>query len=91
MVEDPEESMKILYPSGVETKVSSSKSKGWVGKLIILHDFVKKLQTINEDELGREKQSNPLEMESRETDPAAQGSNSERERAKLRHAPRVES
>lgn len=59
--------------------------------MIILDDFAKKLQTINEDELGREKQSSPLEMESRETDPAAQGSNSERERAKLRHAPRGES
>ena len=65
----------------MEAKVRSSKSKGLVGNLIILDDLVKKLQTTKVDKLGREKQSKPLEMESRETGPVAQGSNSESESA----------
>ena len=59
--------------------------------MITLDDLVMKLHTTQEDELGREKHSRPLEMESRETGPAAQGSNSESERANLRHAPSGES
>ena len=82
-----------MYPTGVETKVRSSKAKGEAGNLMILEVLAKRLHTRKEDELGREKQNSPLEVERREKEGAvdAAGSKSEWERATLRQAPRPES
>lgn len=57
--------MKSLYPFGVETKVSSSKSNGHEGKFTRRKDRLKRLHMMKEDDLGMEKQRRPLEDERR--------------------------
>jgi hypothetical protein len=58
-----------------------------------LEVLAKRLHTRKEDELGREKQKSPLELERRDKDcdVAVQGSKSERERDTLRQFPAPES
>lgn len=84
--------MKILYPFGVETKVSISKAKGYPGNWTTLEDLARRLQTRKEAKLGREKQRSPLAEESRVIAvAAAYGNRIERERGKFRQLHRTES
>lgn len=79
-----------MKPVDVEIRVRESKEKGngYFGKFTVLEVPAKRLQTRKEEAFGREKQTRPEEMESKEEE-GAQDSEGGRGRDRLRQVLRI--